>query len=107
MTPEQLAAEVNKITTLPIVWGAGVYGAEAHAGFAFGWRSALRAAGETAKDALDSQAKEIERLKAALANLIHAHNGYSKGAGPCVCAAHDEAREVLGINVDGVRVTAD
>lgn len=39
-------------------------------------------------------------LEKALVDLATSHNGYSKGLGPCICAAHEEARRVLGMTRD-------
>ena len=33
----------------------------------------------------------------ALYDLVRAHNGYQHGMGPCICAAHENARKLLGI----------
>lgn len=43
---------------------------------------------------------EVELAEAlrALHDLVRAHNGYQHGMGPCVCAAHENARKVLGIS---------
>ena len=39
----------------------------------------------------------IAKLEKALYALVTSHNGYRHGVGPCICAAHEEARKVLGI----------
>jgi hypothetical protein len=44
---------------------------------------------------LRQAADTIERLRAALTNLVSAHNGYDHGMGPCICAAHEDARDAL------------
>lgn len=44
----------------------------------------------------------IAELEKALVNLVVAHNGYHLGAGPCICAAHEEARRVTGMTRDDV-----
>lgn len=47
------------------------------------------------KKAIENELAEALR---ALHGLVTAHNGYQHGMGPCVCAAHEEARRVLGIS---------
>lgn len=44
----------------------------------------------------------IAELGKALVDLVTGHNGYHLGAGPCICAAHEEARRVLGMTRDDV-----
>jgi len=46
------------------------------------------------KKAIENELAEALR---ALHGLVTAHNGYQHGMGPCICAAHEEARRVLGI----------
>ena len=53
---------------------------------------------------------EIEKLRAALINLVRAHNGYQHEMGPCICAAHEDAREALRTTSsagDGIQGTTD
>jgi hypothetical protein len=38
----------------------------------------------------------IKELETALLDLLRAHNGYHQGVGPCICAAHENARKVIG-----------
>ena len=42
----------------------------------------------------------IAELEKAMVDLVTSHNGYNKGLGPCICAAHEEARRVLGMTRD-------
>jgi len=58
----------------------------------------------TIADALDAKDAEIKRLRTALANLVSSHDGYSMGVGPCICAAHEDASALLGVNRDGVKI---
>lgn len=40
----------------------------------------------------------IDTYRQALYDLVRAHNGYQHGMGPCICAAHENARNLLGIS---------
>lgn len=42
--------------------------------------------------------KDYDDLRRALWDLLRSHNGYHNGVGPCICAAHENARKVLGIS---------
>ena len=41
---------------------------------------------------------ERDRYRAALMALSNQHEGYVHGVGPCVCAAHIEARKLLALS---------
>lgn len=45
--------------------------------------------------------KRIEDLEKGLHALVHAHNGYGSGAGPCICGAHEDARKLLARSSQG------
>jgi hypothetical protein len=47
----------------------------------------------------------IAELEKALVDLVTGHNGYHQGVGPCICAAHEEARRVLGMTRDDAHQT--
>lgn len=49
------------------------------------------------KTKADVEADLAATLKA-LYDLVRAHNGYQHGMGPCICAAHENARKLLGIS---------
>lgn len=46
---------------------------------------------------MDVEADLAATLKA-LYDLVRSHNGYQHGMGPCICAAHENARKLLGIS---------
>jgi hypothetical protein len=52
------------------------------------------------KQANSNLARCYLEMRAALYAMVTAHNGYRQGMGPCICAAHEDARRVLGINRD-------
>jgi hypothetical protein len=43
---------------------------------------------------------QLRATRMALYELVTAHNGYRHGVGPCICAAHEEARKLLGMGRD-------
>lgn len=55
---------------------------------------------------METEHAEVMRVlklhRRALYELVRAHNGYQMGAGPCICAAHEDARRLLGMSRDDV-----
>lgn len=43
----------------------------------------------------------IAELENALRELVRSHHGYAMGLGPCICAAHEDARRLLGMTENG------
>lgn len=52
--------------------------------------------------ALEHNLERTDKLEKALVDMVTSHNGYSIGAGPCICAAHESARKLLGMTRDDV-----